>query len=152
MSLRFFFFFFCIINILTSCKSSLYTNSIGFVEDKRFFVNEKLDSIQADWNNMLKENHLNSKLNSFEIRMDTDIQNSKKYYYLIGKSTSDSVKVATILKFKKGKFYFNNETNKIVICHGCSNSYPKFESGKWGWTCESPDLNTDCGKISIVKF
>ena len=152
MKVNIFRIFFFILISFCSCGKHMNQTNIGFEAKESFLLNNKLDSIKENWNKLLKEKMINSNLSRFEIRKETDVVNNKTYYYLIGTSNNDSVKGATLLYKRNKKFYISYKDDMIIFCYGCKESYPTFEYDKWGWSCESKSLNTDCKKISIIKF
>ncbi len=152
MNVSFFKICFFVLIGFTSCGKHMNQTNLGFKEKESFLLNNNLDLIKENWNKLLNEKMINSKLSKFEIKKEVDIVNNKTYYCLIAKSDNDSVKGATLLYKRNGKFYINNKEGIIIFCYGCKDAYPTFEFDKWGWSCESKSLNTDCKKISIIKF
>lgn len=144
-------FFLLFFLILSSCNKKIYHSKIGYINSRNENAVTEIDSVSKKWNDLLIENKIVAKLNRFEIRNDFDSINRKKYYYLIGFSKNDSVKVATLVIKKNKKFYFYNDSNVLVICHNCADSYPKMQFDEWGWSCETKNL-IECKKSVVVSY
>ena len=151
MKVNIFTILFFILLCFCSCGKHVNQINIGHEVEKSFFLNNNLDSIKENWKEILKQKMINSNLSRFEIKKGIDKVNNKTYYYLIGRSADDSVKGATQL-YNRNKKIFISKDDMIVFCYGCEATYPSFEYNKWGWSCESQTLSTNCKKISIIKF
>lgn len=110
-----------------------------------------LDSIKLSWKAVLLSNNIHSKLNSYKVMEGNDKKSKKTYYYLIGKSGNDLVKVATLLQIVNKKFIpFTNPKYPLAICYGCKDCYPIFSYDFSAWNCESN--SDDCKKIEVMSL
>lgn len=152
MSNKFIIVMFFIASFFISCGEKSFNYSVGKMESNQFQLDRGIDSIRLNWQSLLKNNKIKGTLSKFEIKKDRDDVNKKDYYVLIGYSQNDSIKVASLLKKRNKKFYFYKDPHRIVICFGCKESFPKYQFDKWGWSCDTKEINEDCKKSSIVKF
>lgn len=108
--------------------------------------------IIKDWNSILIGNRIKGSISSVAILKGRDSVNGKDYSYILGKSSNDSIKMAHLLVRHKGKFYFDTENYPLtVICYGCADSYPRMSFDRWGWSCETDNVD-NCKKTVIVKM
>ncbi len=140
-----------LLSLTSSCGKNTNLIQVGYQNKNKFIVDSSHYDLVDSLNSFINKNNLNSKISSYEIKSDVDEVNNKKYFYIVGISSSDSTKIATLLIKKAQKFYFDRKSNSIVICHNCSDSNPKYQFNDWGWTCESDNLD-DCKKIIIVNY
>lgn len=133
-----------------SCCSSNKVGNENFENQKEYIKNSVLDSIKSSWNSILLDNDIHSKLTSFEVKEGSDIKNKNAYYYLIGKSTNDLVKVATLLKLVNKRYSpYSNSKYPLAICYGCIDCYPIFSYDIAAWECETN--NDSCKKIEVMS-
>jgi hypothetical protein len=150
--MKHFFLLFLITTVFTSCGEKSYNYSVGKINTNQFVLDKGIDSIKTNWQLLLNTNKIKGSLSRFEIKKDVDEVNKKEYYILIGYSQNDSIKVASLLKKKNKNFYFYKDPYRIVICHGCNNSFPKYQFDKWGWSCDSKEIRVGCKKTETIKF
>ena len=133
--------------VLVSCATT--KNLVGHAGKDNFIVDCK-DEIKSRWNQLLLNNNLRETIAQLDILPENDTLNKRRYYYLLGKSANDSIKMAHRLIRRGGKFYFDQKDYPLtVICHGCTDAYPSLSFDTWGWSCES--LNTECKKSVVVS-
>jgi hypothetical protein len=135
--------------ILMSFKPVEDKNKLGELKAGKFIITANIEKLKSDWNNILKENHLNGKLSKFEIKKDFDKYGKiKDYFYLISISTDTKIKMATLIQKSKNSFYLpNSEEQQLVVCYGCEDCHPK--RYKDNWVCDTKNIY-DCKKIVIV--
>jgi hypothetical protein len=90
------------------------------------------DSLISNWNEVLRQNKLNTTIYELKIIQDKDITTHKEFYGILGTTNGDSTRVMSEVVLTDGKFYFpKTETNMTVICHGTTDCHPKMSDGKW---------------------
>lgn len=133
--------------VLVSCATP--QNPVGHADKNNFIVDSK-DEIKGRWNQLLLNNNLRGTITELAVLPALDTFNKRRYYYLLGKSANDSIKMAHRLIRRGGKFYFDKKDYPLtVICHGCADAYPSLSFDTWGWSCGS--LNTECIKSVVVS-
>lgn len=107
-------------------------------------------NIITKWNEVIKSHNLKGELNHLEVLSEIDDINNIKYFYLLGRSSNDSIKVAQLLYEYNDRLYLKNDTTYTCICHNCPSAVPKMSFDNWGWYCESDDMN--CEKVIELQF
>ncbi|MEC4004301.1 hypothetical protein OX283_006510 [Flavobacterium sp. SUN052] len=132
-----------------SCNKSLYKNQIGVKTKDRFEVSIDTNKLKIDWNNILAENNIEGKISDFVIKSGIDDKNNKKYYYLFSKSKDNKIKMVSKIIKKGNLFFIDSIDQRYIICHNCSDSYPKIYDNLWA--CETENF-FECKKTEVIKF
>lgn len=130
-----------------SCKS-IYKNPIGETIENKIVINN-LGKIEQEWNDVLTQNNITGHVSNFIVKSDIDEKTNNKYYYLYSESKDKRIKMVTKLLKHNKKFYLNTLELRYIICHSCSDSYPRIFNKSWA--CESNNL-FDCKKTEVIKF
>src|SRR5690606_34731852 len=134
--------------LTTSCFRESY---VAKMKNNQPHFTSRYKDILFEWNKIIKSHHLNGELKILEIQSGTDTINKISYFYLLGKSSNDSLKMAQLLIYSKNKFYLKKDTVISCICFGCGNSTPKMSFDEWGWYCENNDIS-GCQKIIDLTY
>ncbi|MFA7687550.1 MAG: hypothetical protein WCY25_06780 [Moheibacter sp.] len=133
---------------ISSCTKDIH---VANLKNNQLEFKGNQEEILSRWNEAVKSHNLKGILDTLEVRRDSDTLNQVQYFYLLGRSSNDSLKMAQLLVKYKHKLYLKNDTILSCICYDCPSAQPKMSFDNWGWYCESDDI-IHCKKIIDLKF
>lgn len=142
-----------------SCITRKVENSVGKYDGMSNYSLRKniVDSLTIVWNDLLRQENINSKITNLKIINEKDLVTKKEYFALFGKTNNDSAKVACSVEVRDGKVYFpKSKMFLAVICFGSRNCTPAMYNNKWicddGTKSQSQSCSLNCKKKSVATI